>query len=178
MYRIALKGPDSANEQASRSLVARLPFGLRKLLLVSALFIIGACSTSPIDLVESGRLAMKIADNHAWYIRQVGIYEDETGIIIRGTVRPGNRSHIPKRYAGHIDVLITSPDGDQARVETVDLRSRQSYFSYRLRSPVTESAQVTIAYSVKSHSRHAKALPGWEAAPDLGPEAFAPGKDQ
>lgn len=178
MHRNTLKGTESDTKRASQiPILAKSPLRIRKLLSLPVLLIAGACSAASVDLVEAGRVAMKIADDNAWYIRQVGVYEDEKGVIIRGAVRPGNRSHMPKLYTGHIDVLIKSPEGDRTRVETVDLRGRQSYFSYRLRSPVAENARFTIAYSKTSHSRHAKVLLGGEATPDLRPESPIPAQD-
>lgn len=179
MHRNTLTGTDSDTKRASQvPILAKSPLRIRKLLSLPVLLVAGACSAASVDLVEAGRLEMTIADDNAWYIRQVGVYEAEKGVIIRGAVRPGNRSHIPKLYTGHIDVLIKSPEGDWTRVETVDLRGRQSYFSYRLRSPVAENARFTISYSESSHSRHAKVLSGGEGMPGVGPKPSIPGKDQ
>lgn len=125
----------------------------RMLLLLPALFIASACATTSTDLVEAGRMEVKLSENAAPYVKKVGVYKDDRGMFIRGRIFPANRSHIPKPFSGHIDVLVETPGEREKWVGKIDLRSRQDNFTYHLPSVVAEGSVLIIDYSKSAHQR-------------------------
>lgn len=85
------------------------------------------------------------------HIKNVDIYQDKSGQIIRGIVTPANRSHIPEIFLGHIDVLVKSSENETLFAGVLKLHSRQNQFSYRLPKPVPEGGHVILKYYKRSH---------------------------
>ena len=112
---------------------------------------IGACAYDLTDLTVTGKYSIVVDRSTFSNIKNAGIYQDEKGQVIRGTVTPANQSHIPKIFSGHIDILVKSSENETLSTGVLKLRSRQNQFAYRLSKPVPEGGHVVLKYFKWSH---------------------------
>jgi hypothetical protein len=125
-------------------------------------FVLGihGCATSTDDLVKAGRVEIAKAGKADWYVQNVQVHQDEKGMVIHGRVRPGNRSHVPKSYSGHMDILVNAPERSSVFDGIVTLGGKQQYFVYRMGKVPPARSVVTLDYVRFSHSRHAADFQG------------------
>lgn len=127
---------------------------MQRILGLTVLLFLTGCALDLPDFVESGAINLIIAEKNASYIRDVQVVLKEDTTIVKGFVRRGIKSHIPHLYQGHVDLSITDMAGITIESSTIQLRSKQERFSYKMTSRPFTAGAVRVAYFKTSHSSH------------------------
>src|SRR5690606_6549953 len=117
---------------------------VRSLLLLLCASSAYGCAAPVGDLVKSGRVEIAKTEQADRYVLKARVYEDENGPVLRVLVRPGNRSHVPRFYSWHMDVLVSAPDRGQMFDGVVPLGGKHQFFFYRMNTVLPEKSLVTL----------------------------------
>jgi hypothetical protein len=123
-------------------------------------FTVASCTSSRINLTETGAVDVKIDDGPRSPVNYVDVYldtdDDET--VIRGKIS-GTRVPYFETYGKHVHVTVISPDGQIIAEEQPRLiwqrwskfRSATSHFTVRVPNPVPTGTVVDVVYHDAFH---------------------------
>ncbi|QNN25156.1 hypothetical protein HED60_23705 [Planctomycetales bacterium ZRK34] len=125
-------------------------------LLVASLISFG-CASTRTNLVEIGKVDLVVVETTPVKITRAKVLHDESGVVITGKVaRERQRAYWLR---GHVDLRMTSPDGDVLLEESVRFHRRrltrhtwEGTFAHRIGSIPPPGTTVRLAHHEGPHS--------------------------
>jgi hypothetical protein len=123
-------------------------------------FTVASCTSSRINLTDTGAVDVRIDDGPRSSVKYVDVYldKDDEEIVIRGKLYGTGVPNF-KRYGKHVHVTVISPDGQVIAEESPrtiwrtrsKFRSATGIFTVRVPEPVPTGTVVDVVYHDAFH---------------------------